>query len=157
MPSPVRELQRVGDRIFLNLRFGFGLNSAAERDNPDAQECIDGENFDLDLDKESFRNRKAFDLIATATNGQEIRGFVELIKADGTVTNLIQAGGQVYNWDGGRSFTAIGTVKGSLRIRGGRHSRSIRIEKVIASDVDKKSVIKHVDGATFEKGCMYKC
>ena len=35
----------------------------------DINECADGYNFDLDLDVLSFRRRKAFDLVGTATNG----------------------------------------------------------------------------------------
>ncbi|KKK67925.1 hypothetical protein LCGC14_2949180, partial [marine sediment metagenome] len=66
MATPVQSLQQIGDRIFLNLRFGFGIASAFDRDSIDLTECIDGKNFDLELDKESFRNRKAIDLVATA-------------------------------------------------------------------------------------------
>ncbi len=150
MPSPVAALQQIGGKIFLNLRFGFGIASAFDRDDIDVQECIDGQNFDLSLDKESFRNRKAFDLVATVPNGQEIRGFGELIKSDGSVSNLVQGGGVVYDWNGKTTFTEVGTVNASSRLRGGRHSTSLLDDKVILTDLEKKTIIKTWDGTTFE-------
>ena len=150
MPSPVQALQQIGKQIFLNLRFGFGIASAFDRDNIDVQECIDGQNFDLDLDNESFRNRLPFDLVATAPNAQAIRGFVELIKTDGTVTNLVQAGGIVYQWDGQTTFTQVGTCNAASRLRGNRRSTSLLDDKVIITDLEKRTVIKTWDGTTYE-------
>lgn len=150
MPKPVEALQTIANKIFLNLRFGHGIASAMDRDNIDVQECINGQNFDLALDNESFRNRLPYDLVATATNGQAIRGFVELIKTDNTVTNLVQAGGIVYQWDGQTTFTQVGTCNASSRLRGDRRSTSLLDDKVIITDLEKKTVVKTWDGTTYE-------
>lgn len=61
-----------------------------------------------------MKHRKAITLVAIVPNGEEIRGFVELIKSNGSVTTFVQAGGVVYKWDG-LAFSEVGTVNhGSL-------------------------------------------
>lgn len=150
MPRPVDALEQIAGKIFLNLRFGHGIASAMDRDDIDVQECIDGENFDLALDKDSFRNRNPFDLAGTATNAEEIRGFVELIKTDGSVTNLVQAGGNVYSWNGLSTFTLVGTCNAASRLRGNRFSTSLLDDKVVITDLEKKTTLKTWDGTTYE-------
>ena len=57
----------------LVLTFGGGINSRQRPADLNVAECVTGENFDLDSQLASYRNRRAFDLIATATNGERHR------------------------------------------------------------------------------------
>ena len=102
------------------LTFGGGVNARRRALDIDIQECREGENFALDPLRNAFNRRPAFDLTATATNGQEIRGYAQLKTKAGTLTTLIQAGTTVYSWDGASTFTSVGTVSSSARLRGAR-------------------------------------
>lgn len=144
------ELFQDGRRIALRLRFGAGLASAPSPQEIDVSESSSGFNFDLALDSYTYKPRKPFDLSATAPNAEAVRGFVELIKSDGSVTSLVQAGGNVYSWDGDTTFTLVGTVNANSRLRGGRDSTSGLDDKVVITDLEKLTVVKTWDGATFE-------
>lgn len=132
------------------LRFGGGRNSRASEDQINPLECTDGENFVMDPGNGEFRPRKPFDLVGTAPNGSEIRGFVTLRKTDGTVTMLVQAGAQVYQWDGA-SFTAVGSVSSSAKLRGTAESNWALDDKVLIADLNLSEEVHEWDGTTFQQ------
>lgn len=132
----------------LKLRFGGGLNSRASSDEIDERECSDGVNFDLDLGNTQFRPRKPFDLLGTATNAGRINGFAQLIKADGTISTLIQAHDTVYevtDWD---TWTSKGTVSSAARLRGPRSHIWTLDDVVLISDISGTEPVMQWDGTT---------
>ena len=132
------------------LRFGGGRNSRASEDQIHPLECTDGENFILDPGNGEFRRREPFDLVGTAPNGAEIRGFATLRKTDGTVSMLVQAGAQVYQWDG-TAFTAVGSVSASARLRGTDKAFWALADKVLITDINLSEEIHEWDGTTFQQ------
>lgn len=131
----------------VSILFGGGRNTQARSADIHPQECTDGENFDLVQFDSAFKVRKPFDLKGTAPNAAEIRGFAQLVKADGTVSTLVQAGTVVYEWDFGSTFTSRGTVAAGSRLRG---SANFALkDQVIITDLNKADVVKIWDGATF--------
>lgn len=143
---------RVGPKdLDLTVKFGGGLHTRASEDEIDPREAADGQNFLLDLENRELRNRKPFDLIGTVPNGEEIRGGFCLLKADGTASTCIQAGGTVYEWDGEDGFTPIGTVNSSSRLRGHWRTHNFTLDdKVIITDLELADVVKEWDGTTFQ-------
>lgn len=131
------------------LTFGGGLNTRRRPGDVDINECVEGVNFDLDQQYLSLQKRKAFDLVATAPNAGEIRGYAQLIKRDNTVSTLIQAGSTVYSWDHGSTFTNVGTVSASAKLRGGRDQNFTLDQYVIITDLEQEEVVKKWDGTTF--------
>lgn len=132
------------------LRFGGGLNTRASPADIHPSECAGGANFDLSLGDQHFRPRGPFDLVATAPNGEPIKGFATLSKADGTVTALVQAGSVVYSWDGASGFVSVGTgVSGSIR---GRLEHYWALDdKVLISDIELGETLWEWDGTTFQE------
>jgi len=132
-----------------SLTYAFGRNtrSTISAINPD--ECTDGENFELALGVTEFKPRDNFALMGTATNGEEIRGFAQLEKADGSLTTLIQAGDTMYLWDGLTSFTSVGTVDATSEMRGPLTANFTTLDKVIITDLQLATVVKEWDGTTF--------
>lgn len=131
------------------ITFGGGINSRRRSSDIALDECVSGENFDLDSQFRALQNRKAFDFLAIAPNGQEIRGFGQLIKQDGSVSTLAQAGTTVYSWDGATSFTEVGTVNSNARLRGPRGHNFTLDQYVILTDLNKADTVKKWDGTTF--------
>lgn len=133
------------------LKFGAGLNSRTAEDQIDPRECTDGKNFGLDIENGLFFRRKPFDLVATATNGERINGFAQLIKADGSIATLVQAGSTVYDWDGISTFTEKGTVISGARLRGHLHQNWILDDIVIITDLGLKQNVLQYDGTTLSE------
>lgn len=138
------------NQYYIRLRFSGGTATVADAGDIDVREDAGGANFALNLDTSALTPRKPFDLIATAPNAGEIRGIIELIKSDGSVSTLIQAGGNVYSWDGEATFTLVGTVSANAKLRGGRHSTSQVDDKVLIADLNLVENVKTWDGSTFE-------
>lgn len=133
----------------IKLRFGGGLNTRASSDEIDEREAADGQNFDLDLGNTQFRPRKPFDLVGTATNSGRINGFAQLVKVDGTISTLIQAGTVVYevtDWD---TWTSKGTVSTNARLRGHRQHIWNLDEVVLITDLGGVEEVYQWDGTTF--------
>ena len=130
------------------LRFGGGRNSRSSEDQIHPLECTDGENFILDPGNGEFRPRAPYDLVGTVPNTSEIRGFVTLRKTDGTVTMLVQADAQVYQWDGA-SFTAVGSINASAKLRGPREAFWALADKVIITDINLADEIHEWNGTAF--------
>lgn len=133
----------------LRLGFGAGRNARASEDKISEAECSDGKNFSLDIDKTTLASRKPYDLVATAPNGEEVRGFGQLQKTDGTLSTLIQAGGTVYEWDGGATFSSVGTVNANARLRG--TANYLLDDDVVITDLEKSQPVMTWDGTTFEE------
>ena len=132
----------------MRLKFGGGINSRASAVDIDPRECSDGQNFELQRGNSEMRVRRPVELLGTAPNGLEIRGFVNLLKSDGTVTALVQAGGQVYTWDGAETFTALTTVDSASKLRGPlRHAWPLD-DLVIVTDLTKTEVVKTWNGTS---------
>lgn len=128
----------------MRIGFPYGLN---ENEQPDINEAYRGsKNFELSKNSTSFTPRSPFDSVATATNTQDLRGFLQLVKRTGTQTTLVQAGDTVYEWDGATSFTSRGTVNAGSLLRYVYWSLG---DFLIVPDVAKLTVVKKWDGATF--------
>lgn len=127
--------------------FGGGVHSRAPADDIDIKECSEGENFDLDLQDTNWHPRKPFDLLGTAPNGQELRGFASLKKTNGDTSLLVQAGDTVYEWDGS-TLVSRGTVDPNARLRG-RLSHAWDLDsQVLITDLALLENVKVWDGAT---------
>ena len=134
----------------LVMTFGGGLNARRRVSDIEDDECTVGsENFDLDPQFRVLARRKPFDLVATAPNGAVINGFAQLIKQDNSISTLVQAGGNVYEWDGGSVFTLAGTVSTAARLRGNRDQNYTLTEKVIITDLSRTENVKQWDGNNF--------
>lgn len=133
------------------IRFGGGINSRASEDQIDPRECTTGENFVLDPGNGEFKRRDPFDLVGTVPNEGEIRGFATLTKTDGTVSMLVQAGATVYEWDGASTFTSVGTVSASAKLRGPIEANWALDDKVIITDLALAEEVHEWDGSTLSQ------
>lgn len=126
------------------LRFGGGINQLSdELVNP--EECIDGENFALDVESLQFTPRPAFDLKGTATNGRNVDGIMQLVKRDDSETTLVKAGTIIYKWNGSTTWTPVATVATNTLPRG--HYWSLD-DVLIITDINKSTVVKQWNGSS---------
>jgi len=144
-------VSKVGPKdIDLTLKFGGGLHTRASEDEIDPREAADGQNFLLDLENRELRNRKPFDLIGTVPNAAEIRGGASFLKADGSVSFLIQAGAKVYEWNGITTFTERATVNANSKLRGHHRSHAWSLDdKVLITDLSLLETVKEWNGTTW--------
>lgn len=133
----------------IQITFGGGINSRRRPLDIDINECTEGSNFDLDNEQLAFKKRAAFDLVATAPNAGDIRGFAQNIKRDGSVTTLIQSGAVVYSWDHATTFATVGVVAATAQLRGPREQNDTLNQRVIITDINQADTVKNWDGATF--------
>lgn len=149
----------------LSLRFGLGINSVASDERVDDRECVSGRNVLLTHDNSSFVPRPPFDYLGTVPNGQPIRGFVTLRDSDGVVTMLVQAGGVVYEWDGGISTAAFTVVSNDTtlpvinvnsQLRGRQSHYWALDDLVIITDLAKLTPILTWNGTTLSRPTMLK-
>ena len=132
------------------ITFGGGVHSRRRISDIDINECVKGsENFDLEPQFLALTPRKPFDLVATAPNAGSIRGYGQLCKRDGTLTTLIQARDRVYTWDGSTTFTEVGQVDASARMRGPIEHNFLLEDITILTDLEKVETVKKWDGTTF--------
>ena len=132
------------------LTFGGGINVRTRPNDIDINECIEGENFDLNEQFFALKRRRPFSVTAVAPNGAPVRGIVQLIKQDKSISTLVQAGGIVFDWDGTvDGFTQVGTVRPDAKLRGPRNSNFSSLEIVIITDLNKVETVKQWDGSTF--------
>lgn len=144
----VRALRPSDNAIIL--RFGGGVHSKASPDEINERECADGRNFILDLENRNFQPREPFDLVFTAPNGSEIRGFVNLRKIDGTISFLAQAGDTVYEWDGVGTLSAVNTVSSAAKLRGHRINNYSLDDLAIITDIAGSDVVMQWDGSSLD-------
>jgi len=144
-------VSKVGpENLSFTIKFGGGLHTRASEDEIDGREAADGQNFLLDLENRELRNRPPFDKVGTVPNGAEIRGGGSLLKSDGTVSTLVQAGGQVYDWDG-NNFASVGTVNNAAKLRGHWLSHNFTLDdKLLLTDLNLVETVKEWDGTTFQ-------
>lgn len=128
--------------------FGGGVNSRAFAEDIQERECKSGQNFDLDPQNRAFKNRAPYDLVGTTPNTAEVRGFATLLKTDGSVSFLVQAGNTVYDWDGVSTFTSKGTVSATAKLRGRIEHNWQLSDKVIITDVNLQQPVMEYDGTT---------
>lgn len=132
------------------MTFGGGLNSRRRVADIDINECALGsENFDLDPQFRALIRRRPFDLMATTPNSESINGFAQLVRPNGTVSTLVQAGGNVYSWDGDATFSLVGTVNTGAKIRGPREHNYTLSGFVIVTDLARQETVKKWDGTSF--------
>lgn len=143
-------VKKVGpEDLDLTIKFGGGLHTRASEDEIDPREAAGGKNFQLDIQNRELRNRKPFDLIGTVPNAAEIRGGGSLLKSDGTVSTLFQAGAVVYEWDGGTTFTSKGTHQAESKLRGHWRTHNWTLaDKLLITDLNLADVILEWDGTT---------
>lgn len=128
----------------MKIFFGAGLN---ENQYPNVSEAGAGSyNFDLQKDSSYLFPRKPFDLMATATNNADIRGFLQLIKRDDTETTLVQSGNTVYKWDGGTTFSSVATVTSVAQLRDVYWSLG---DYIVTTDLQKMEPVGKWDGTTY--------
>lgn len=135
----------------VELHFGSGLNTAQSETDIDPKECAAGSiNFDLAIKNTFFSGRKAFDVVGTSPDAGDIRGFAQLKKQDGSLTQLVQSGANVYQWDGLSGFVSVGTVAAGAKLRG-HVNRSLWSldEVIIITDIELRQPVMTWDGTTF--------
>jgi hypothetical protein len=132
------------------ITFGGGLSTRKRPADIDLNECVEGQNFDLDPQVLAMQKRAAFDLVDTAPNVGEIRGYAQNIRQDGSITTLIQAGGNVYLWDHAGTFTLVGTTPSSSKLRGPREHNFTLDQYTIITDLNQQDVVKTWDGFTYQ-------
>jgi len=130
------------------IRFGGGVNSTAADDEIAEREAAAGDNFTLDVQSSTFQPRSAFDKLGTTPNGSEIRGFANLQKTDGTVSMLVQAGTEVYEWDGSSFSSSKGTVSSTAQLRGPLSQNWLLDDEVIITDLNLQEPVMKWDGTT---------
>jgi hypothetical protein len=141
------QLSRVPAPVILT--FGGGINAQRRSLDIDPQECTTGENFNLDPEVSIYRRRAPFDLVATVPNAQSIRGYGQVTKRDGSIKTAIQAGANIYSWDGVSSFTLVGTVSAGSRMRGPAQNNYPLNDYVLMTDLNKLTVVSTWDGTNF--------
>jgi hypothetical protein len=138
------------DDLNLVIDFGGGLHTRASADDINEREAADGSNFLLDVQNRDLKPRQPFDLIGTVPNGAEIRGGGSLVKSDGTISTIIQAGDTVYEWDGADGFTSKGTVNAQARLRGHWRTHNWTLDdELLLTDLNLVDTVKKWDGTTF--------
>lgn len=138
------------DENNLVISFGGGLHTRASTDDIDPREAADGSNFLLDLQNRDLRPRPPFDLIGTVPNGLEVRGGGSLLKSDGTISTLFQAAGAVYEWDGITTFTSVGSVNSTSKLRGHWRKHNWQLDdELLLTDLNLADTVKKWDGTTF--------
>ena len=133
----------------ITLTFGGGISSRKRVHDINLDECVSGQNFELDPQQRALGKRRAFDLAGTAPNASEIRGFAQLITQSDVITTLVQAGTTVYSWDGASTFTSVGTVSASAKLRGPKEHNSLLDDLVVITDLNKVETVKQWNGTTF--------
>ena len=124
------------------------MNNRASADQISPFECEDGVNFNLEFGNTTFSRRGAIDLKGTATNGEEVRGYAQLEESDGTLTTLIQAGGDVYSWNG-TGFTDVGNCTNTSLLRGPLSANHLVAGKVIITDLNGDDQVYEWNGTSF--------
>lgn len=130
------------DKARLVLRFGGGLN---ENTDPDINECSEGYNFVLGLNQLAFVPRAPFDLRGTAPNAGSINGILQLTNRAGTQTTLVQSGGTVYQWNGGATFTSMGSCNSASQLRSNYWSLG---DYLVIHDLTLNNALLKWDGTT---------
>lgn len=143
--------KKIGpDDLNVVLKFGGGLHTQASPDEIDVHEAASGQNFLIDVQNRNLRPRPAFDLIGTVPNAASIQGGGSLLKTDGTVTALFQAGTVVYQWDGHTTFTSKGNVAVGTKLRGNWKSHVWNLtDELILTDLALADTVKKWNGTTF--------
>ena len=141
------------DNLFIKQRFGGGINTRSSEDEINDRECT-GSSKNLELDPQNFnlKPRKPFDLLDTAPNEEPIRGFINLVKTDGTSQIAVQAGDKVYEYQGassGFNSTPIATVSSAARLRGRIDHNWALTDTVIVTDLAAQEQVIQWDGTTF--------
>ena len=131
------------------IRFGGGVHSRASEADINDAECSYGYNFDLDVLNREYRPRAPFVLCSTAPNAARINGYATFRDTSGNVTLLVQAGTTVYKYDGVSTWTSVGTVSASTRLRG-RFEHISEIDGVVLiTDLALVDPVYEWDGTTF--------
>lgn len=143
--------QLRGDGQF-SLFFGGGINERSDA-KISAQECIEGENFNLDLSGETLRPRLPQDLEGTAPNAGQITGILQLITAADSVTQLLVANGTWYDWDGASVYSDVTpplftSGASGARMRGAHWTLD---DFLVITDLDAENVLYKWDGATVSR------
>jgi hypothetical protein len=141
MPAP----QTIDTQVVI--KFGGGVNSAASEDEVGARECTYGQNFVLDYKNTNLRPRKAIRKVGSAPNGQSIDGFVNLVKANGEASILVQAGTTVYSWSGTMGFVSVGTVPANCKLRGHLYHYWPLEDLVLITDLNLNSPVLTWNGS----------
>lgn len=141
-------LLREDDNV-VTIKFGGGQNSSASEDDILANECASGQNFALNVNNKNLRPRKPIRKMGVAPNGQEIRGFANLVNSDGDITLLVQAGTSVYNWSETIGWIPVGTVSATAKLRGGLQNYWALDDYVIITDLNLQEKVWTWDGSAF--------
>lgn len=132
------------------LTFGGGINARRRPFDVELDECVSGENFNLDPQQRAMRSRAPFSKRATVPNARTIKGFAQLIKQDGTISTLVQGGDTVYTWDGVTTFANVGSVNSGAKLRGHLKHNFTLDNIVVITDLTLTENVKQWDGTTFQ-------
>lgn len=132
------------------MKFGGGLHTRASPDEIDPRESAAGFNFIIDVDDRSLRSRPPFDLIGTVPNAAPVLGGASLLKTDGTVSTLFQAGNTVYQWNGVTTFTSKGSCNSGCKLRGHWKSHVFNLtDELLITDLTLTDPVYKWNGTTF--------
>jgi len=141
--------EQTDEDLSITLKFGGGQNSSASEDEIDEREASFSQNTLLDFKNQNLRNRLPIDLLGTAPNAEEIRGFATLVKSDGKTTLLVQAGVKIFSFTVRNGFVDTGfTVNADMKMRRHLHHYWSLDDIVIITDVNEKSPVLEWDGGT---------
>lgn len=131
-------------------KFGGGLHTRASPETINPNEAANGFNFLIDIDNRNLRSRPPFDLIGTVPNTSSVNGAACLLKSDGTISTLFQAGNTLYQWDGHTTFTSKGTCNSNCKLRGDWKSHTFNLtDTVLITDLTLTDPVYQWDGTTF--------
>lgn len=125
------------------LRFGGGINQLDD-ELVNADECVEGENFQLDSASRQFRPRDPFTLKGTATSAEEVSGIMQLVTRADVLTTLVQTQEFLYSWDGVNSFTPVATVATNSLLRDTYWSLD---DLLILTDLNKATTVRTWNGS----------
>lgn len=146
--SGVKKIPPTEENLVLS--FGGGLHTRASTDDINPREAAAGNNFLLDLENRDLKPRPPFDLIGTVPNAREIKGGGSLLTSSGTISTIFQAEDQVYEWNGLSTFTPVGTVNPSSKLRGHWRSHNWQLDDLLLlTDLNLLDTVKKWDGTTF--------
>jgi hypothetical protein len=143
--------KKIGpEDLNVTIKFGGGLHTRASPDEIDVREAADGNNFLIDIQDRNLKPRAPFDLIGTVPNAASVLGGGSLLKTDGTVSTLFQAGNTVYQWDGHTTFTSKGTVAATAKLRGHWRTHVWNLtDELLFTDLALADTVKKWNGTTF--------
>ena len=126
--------------------FAGGINQADDI-NISPSECVDGRNFIIDTDTQAYKPRDPFDLVVAGPS--DIRGIIQLIKRDNTITTLIQHTSSLSTLASSVLTPVTGSPNAASKLRGKKEAYWPLDDYVLITDLEKLTPLSQWDGTTF--------